>query len=518
MWDRSDNKKGRVLILGGWSEKDKKFTSVQTYLDKLHNPNQIAFYTVGNKHYLYVAETGRLSYYTFANGDTIPSSSSKVVATFPDYGLSYKYGGWHLTRSLAFRNNKLYVSVGSSCNACMEKEEIRATVIEMNPDGSNQHIYARGLRNSVSMQWIGNELWATSMGRDGIGPDKPEDLLHTIRQNEFYGWPFYYQYKKAVYADAQFKDSAKPVFVKKPPVAPWEFSAHSAPLGFAYLTQFSDAMFNNSFLVALHGSTSVWRQRGNAVVQLMPNGKYREIVTGFLQGKTENKRYGRPCDVMVDTGMNRLGIAPRDVGSLSGLAIDTLMSHLASADEDVALNRRQRDAFAALAGTTNARRKSLANSAGIALGADFAFNLTRPGISLYGGRQRAEHAGIAQVVTPEVQIVQRRAVPAGDTVGYNATFVAPRDMDVAILNIGYADGYLRCFSGKGVARVDGVALPVIGRVSMDLVAIDVDAMAGLGEGDWVSLDYDLPETAALSGLSQYELITGLGPRFERVWG
>ena len=298
MWDRSDNKKGRVLILGGWNEKEKKFTSVQTYLDKLHNPNQIAFYTVGNKHYLYVAETGRLSYYTFTNGDTVPAASPKVIATFPDYGLSYKYGGWHLTRSLAFRNNKLYVSVGSSCNACMEKEEIRATVIEMNPDGSNQKIYARGLRNSVSMQWIGNELWATSMGRDGIGPDKPEDLLHTIRQNEFYGWPFYFQYKKAIYADVQFKDSVKPTFIKRPPVAPWEFSAHSAPLGFAYLTQFSDAMFNNSFLVALHGSTSVWRQRGNAVVQLMPNGKYREIVTGFLQGKTENKRYGRPCDVI----------------------------------------------------------------------------------------------------------------------------------------------------------------------------------------------------------------------------
>jgi len=227
---------------------------------------------------------------------------------------------------------------------------------------------------------------------------------------------------------------------------------------------------------------------------------------------------GAPCDAMVDTGMNRLGIDARDVGSLDGLAVDTLMSHLVSADEDVALNRTQRDAFAALGGQTNARRMSLANSAGIALGADYAFDLTRPGIALYGGQPRAEHAGIVQVVTPEAQIVQRRSVPVGESVGYNATFVAPRDMEVAILNIGYADGYLRCFSGKGVARVDGIALPVIGRVSMDLVAIDVDAMAGLGEGDWVSLDYDLPETAALSGLSQYELITGLGPRFDRVWG
>ncbi|WP_066801270.1 alanine racemase [Sphingomonas soli] len=226
---------------------------------------------------------------------------------------------------------------------------------------------------------------------------------------------------------------------------------------------------------------------------------------------------GRACDVMVDTGMNRLGIAPGEIGSLDGLEVDTVMSHLASADEDVALNRRQRDVFAALAGMRPGARMSLANSAGIALGADYAFDVTRPGIALYGGRPRAEHAEIRQVVTPEAQIIQRRTVPAGEIVGYNGTFTAPRDMEVAILNIGYADGYLRCFSGRGTARVDGVAMPVIGRVSMDMVAIDVDAMPGLGEGDWVSLDYALPETAALSGLSQYELITGLGSRFDRVW-
>lgn len=298
MWDRSDNKKGRVLILDGWNEKEKRFTKVQTYLDKLHNPNQIAFYSTAGKHYLYVAETGKLTYYSFNFGDTMPSSAPKIITTFPDYGLSYKYGGWHLTRSLAFNNNKLYISVGSSCNACVEKEEIRATLIEMNPDGSNQRYYARGLRNSVAIKWVGNDLWATSMGRDGIGPDKPEDLFHTIKQNEYYGWPFYFQYKKVVYADQQFKDSAKTPFVKNPPVAPWGFKAHSAPLGFTYLTGFADPGLNNSFLVALHGSTSVWRQRGNAVVQLLPNGTYREIITGFLQGKTENKRFGRPCDVM----------------------------------------------------------------------------------------------------------------------------------------------------------------------------------------------------------------------------
>ncbi len=228
---------------------------------------------------------------------------------------------------------------------------------------------------------------------------------------------------------------------------------------------------------------------------------------------------GGACDVMVDTGMNRLGISVEDVttGLLDGLAIDTLMSHLACADEDVPLNARQRTAFAALRGRTSARRMSLANSAGIALGPDYAFDLTRPGIALYGGRQRAEHAAIRQVATPQAQVIQRRRVRAGEIVGYNATFTAPADMDVAVLNLGYADGYLRCFSGNGSARIGGAVLPVIGRVSMDLTAIGVDAAPGLGEGDWVAIDYALPETAALSGLSQYELLTGLGRRFDRMW-
>ncbi|RYY27714.1 MAG: alanine racemase [Sphingomonadales bacterium] len=244
----------------------------------------------------------------------------------------------------------------------------------------------------------------------------------------------------------------------------------------------------------------------------------RPVLNSMGQVALWREAGGAACDVMVDTGMNRLGIALAEVESLDGLEIETLMSHLACADEDVAMNETQRERFAALRGQTSAKRMSLANSAGIALGADYAFDLTRPGIALYGGRQREAHASIQQVVTPEAQIIQRRSVLAGEVVGYNATFRAPRDMDVATVNIGYADGYLRCFSDKGSARADGVKLPVIGRVSMDMIAVDVGDMPGLAEGDWVSLDYALPETSALSGLSQYELITGLGPRFDRVWG
>ncbi|MDP5277379.1 alanine racemase [Sphingomonas sp. DG1-23] len=245
----------------------------------------------------------------------------------------------------------------------------------------------------------------------------------------------------------------------------------------------------------------------------------RPVLDTVEQVRRWREAGGGACDVMVDTGMNRLGVAAEDVaaGLLDGLAIDTLMSHLACADEDVPLNAQQRAAFAGLRERTSAKRMSLANSAGIALGSDYAFDLTRPGIALYGGRQRAAHDGIRQVATPEAQILQRRRVRAGEIVGYNATFTAPAHMEVAVLNLGYADGYLRCFSGRGRARAGDAVLPVIGRVSMDLTAIAVDAAPGLAEGDWVAIDYALPETAALSGLSQYELLTGLGSRFERVW-
>jgi glucose/arabinose dehydrogenase len=297
MYDRSDNRKGKIYILDGWNAATKTFATRITYMENLHNPNQVVFYTVNGEHFIYIAETGKLTYYSYKAGDTKPSSAGKQIASFPDYGLSYKYGGWHLTRSLAFHNNKLYVSVGSSCDACVEKEEIRASIVEMDPDGRNQRIYARGLRNAVGIHWIGNELWATNMGRDNRGPDQPEEQLMKIEKDAFYGWPYYYQYKKQIIADKDFVDSAKPAWVKRPPLSKWAIKAHSAPLGFSFFTGFKDPVLNNSFITALHGSTSVWRQRGNAVVQMLPNGTYREIVTGFLQGNTEDKRYGRPCDV-----------------------------------------------------------------------------------------------------------------------------------------------------------------------------------------------------------------------------
>jgi alanine racemase len=230
---------------------------------------------------------------------------------------------------------------------------------------------------------------------------------------------------------------------------------------------------------------------------------------------------GRPCDVMIDTGMNRLGLRVDEAlgGALDGLFIETLLSHLASADEDSDQNARQLAAFQAIRQAVPARRYSLANSAGICLGADYAFDLTRPGIALYGGTPRGEAVGhIRQIVYPETRVLQLRTVREGEAVGYGATWTARRDSRIAVVNMGYADGYLRCHAGTGGgATWRGQALPLIGRVSMDLIAFDASDAGAVGEGDWLTLDYDLPTTAARCGLSQYELLTGLGARFERMW-
>lgn len=227
---------------------------------------------------------------------------------------------------------------------------------------------------------------------------------------------------------------------------------------------------------------------------------------------------GGPCDLMVDTGINRLGLPLSDLGDelLGRLEIDLLISHLASADEDVPLNERQRRAWMEARGQVRHKRGSLANSAGIVLGKDYHGDVTRPGLSLYGGIPRGELAGtIRQVARPQAAIMQVRTIEAGDGIGYNSTYVADRPMRVGTIALGYADGYLRCWSGRGMLRAGEHRLPVLGRVSMDMTIIDLTAAPHLREGDWVEAEYHLPDAAAASGLSQYELLTLLGARFAR---
>ena len=226
----------------------------------------------------------------------------------------------------------------------------------------------------------------------------------------------------------------------------------------------------------------------------------------------------RPADVMIDTGMNRLGLRAEEIAAVGGLTIETLHSHLACADEDSDMNGRQLQRFREVAAQVPAKRYAIANSAGICLGRDYSFDLVRPGLALYGGMPRPEAQGaIRQVAHVEAQIIQRRTIRAGEICGYGGTYFAGGDAEAAIVNIGYADGYFCGFSSRGSAFAGEFTLPVIGRVSMDLVALGCDSMRGLREGDWVEIDYDLPTASEASGLTQYELLTTLGSRFDRRW-
>ena len=218
---------------------------------------------------------------------------------------------------------------------------------------------------------------------------------------------------------------------------------------------------------------------------------------------------------MIDTGINRLGIASAEVGdaAVQTLEVDILMSHLACADEDSAMNARQLAAFRDCAAKIDHRRLSLANSAGIALGADYALDVTRPGLALYGGVPRAKLSGkIRQVAHIEAAIMQVREIAAGDSVGYNAEFTALRPMRVGTVAIGYADGFLRARGPGTSLRSEGRDLQILGKVSMDMVIVDLAAAPDLKEGDWLAVPFDLPDAARQSSVSQYELLTVLGNR------
>ena len=242
------------------------------------------------------------------------------------------------------------------------------------------------------------------------------------------------------------------------------------------------------------------------------------VINSLDQAKLWSVGGGGRCHLMVDTGINRLGIAPPEASDpwMAALDIDILMSHLACADEDSAMNARQRAAFAAVTGTIAHRRASLANSAGIALGQDYAFDLTRPGLALYGGVPRGE---LAEVIRPvaqiEAAIIQCRNLASGESVGYNATFSASAAMRVGTVSLGYADGFLRLRGPGNALKHDGRALPILGKVSMDMVVVDLSAAPDCVAGDWLTVPWDINNCAQQNILSPYELLTGIGQRLRR---
>jgi len=296
MYNLTDNNRGVVYILDQFDQTTRRFKKVTKYLSNLHNPNSVAFYTDRDgTDWFYLALTDRLLRYRYKAGEDSPSGEPQVLATFPAYGLSYKYGGWHLTRTvLAGGNGKIYVAVGSSCNACEEKEEVRASILEMNPNGTGKRYFARGLRNAVGLRWIRNKLYATDMGADHLGIDRPADTFYALEDGKNYGWPYCFQSGRKIYPDPKMNVNGTKFDCGNVPAALTAFPAHSSPLGLEYFDTKNSSDLAGSFLVALHGSTNKSLRRGYKVVRISSSGASTDFITGFFEPTRIN---GRPADV-----------------------------------------------------------------------------------------------------------------------------------------------------------------------------------------------------------------------------
>jgi glucose/arabinose dehydrogenase len=295
MRDLTDNKRGSVYILDGFDSATGKFGKVTKYLSGLHNPNSCQFYRdAAGQDWFYLAETDKLTRRKFTAGEIVPNDSKpQVLATFPDYGLSYKYGGWHLTRTIAFSpDGKLYVSVGSSCNACAEKEKVRASIIEMDADGRNQHEFARGLRNAVGLHFIDGTLYATNQGSDHLGLQKPDETFYALKSGADYGWPYCHSSEGKIFGDPQFKRAEGCRGVPEPNAF---FPAHASALGFERFGSDSPDAIKDAFLVALHGSTNKAIGHGYKIVVSRKSENPQDLITGFLAHGTV---MGRPCDIL----------------------------------------------------------------------------------------------------------------------------------------------------------------------------------------------------------------------------
>ncbi len=239
------------------------------------------------------------------------------------------------------------------------------------------------------------------------------------------------------------------------------------------------------------------------------------VINSLEQAALWQATGGGRCHLMVDTGINRLGIAQGEAGDprIAALDVDMLMSHLASADERTAMNRMQAELLGEVAETIPHKRLSLANSAGLGLGESFAFDVTRPGLALYGGIPREELAEhIRPVARIEAQLLQCRQIAPGEGVGYNAAFIANTHMRIGTVSIGYADGFLRLRGPGNALWHAGRRLAILGKVSMDMVVVDLSTAPDLAAGDWLQVPWDINDAAQQNALSPYEMLTVIGRR------
>jgi alanine racemase len=254
-----------------------------------------------------------------------------------------------------------------------------------------------------------------------------------------------------------------------------------------------------------------------------------EAWSAFARAQAQALGGRLPCAVHVDTGMHRLGLSLDELAALAaapdrphGLDVRLLMSHLACADQPSSpMNAEQAARFTQARAVMPSVKASLANTPGLFLGPEFHHDLVRPGIGLYGGgpfdRPDPRLKAVATLAAP---ILQVRAVAAGETVGYGGRFRAERPHRIAIVAAGYADGLPRSTSSDGRAFFSGALRPIIGRVSMDLIAIDVTGCEDASPGAMVELlgpNVPLDDVARAAGTVAHELLTRLGERAERVY-
>ena len=236
--------------------------------------------------------------------------------------------------------------------------------------------------------------------------------------------------------------------------------------------------------------------------------------------------------LQIDSGMSRLGMSEAEIDALAAdpsflveAPLSLVMSHLACAeDAGAAANESQRKTFHRLADRLGATApRSLGNSAGVFHPADLAGDLARPGLALYGAQPSPEAKDrLRPVVALDARVAQLRAIPAGAGVGYGLTFVAGEPRRLATLSVGYADGWARSLSSVGRAWFGDTPLPILGRVSMDSMVVDVTDLPpdALQEGDFVELigpHQTVDQVADQAGVTAYELLTGLGTRLERIY-
>ncbi|MFD0915712.1 alanine racemase [Pseudahrensia aquimaris] len=248
-----------------------------------------------------------------------------------------------------------------------------------------------------------------------------------------------------------------------------------------------------------------------------------------------------PCAIQIDSGMRRVGMSPRDLERVVSLDylmphldIQLLMTHFACADDiGHPKSEVQREVFEHTSALLPDVPRSAANSAASLQGGDFAYDLARPGVALYGGEALNDVANpVRPVATLEGRIMQITKGAAGDSVGYGGTETLKRDSRIAYVSVGYADGYLRSASNMGVplravapaatAWFKGHSLRGVGRISMDMCGFDVTDVPKneIAEGDWIELigpNVPLDNVARAAGTIGYELLTGLGARYERIY-